>query len=150
MCSSFFRSRNLTPMSTIRMACSRPKLSSLMPCIYRLRSGKLSSNARVKSAIVPRQTTAITSGCAPVRDLLNEGHTVGLGTDVSGGFHPSILENVRQAVWVSRHLRATNRRHSKVIHRGRLVSRHSGRRRCRRARRPSGRLSTSAKRGMRR
>ncbi|CAO2647948.1 Nn.00g088700.m01.CDS01 [Neocucurbitaria sp. VM-36] len=52
----------------------------------------------------PASNTAITSGCAPIRELLNEGHTIGLGTDVSGGFHPSILENVRQAVWVSRHL----------------------------------------------
>ncbi|OAL49484.1 guanine deaminase [Pyrenochaeta sp. DS3sAY3a] len=52
----------------------------------------------------PASNTAITSGCAPVRTLLDEGITVGLGTDVSGGFHPSILENVRQAVWVSRHL----------------------------------------------
>ncbi|KAF2828579.1 guanine deaminase [Ophiobolus disseminans] len=31
-------------------------------------------------------------------------HTLGLGSDVSGGFHPSILENCRQAIWVSRHL----------------------------------------------
>lgn len=52
----------------------------------------------------PASNTAITSGCAPIRDLLNEGHTIGLGTDVSGGFNPSILENVRQAIWVSRHL----------------------------------------------
>lgn len=52
----------------------------------------------------PASNTAITSGCCPVRTFLNEGHTVGLGTDVSGGFHPSILENVRQAIWVSRHL----------------------------------------------
>jgi guanine deaminase len=52
----------------------------------------------------PASNTAITSGCCPVRTLLNEGHTIGLGTDVSGGFHPSILENVRQAIWVSRHL----------------------------------------------
>ncbi|KAF2133343.1 guanine deaminase [Dothidotthia symphoricarpi CBS 119687] len=52
----------------------------------------------------PASNTAITSGCAPVRTLLDEGHTVGLGTDVSGGFHPSILENVRQCIWVSRHL----------------------------------------------
>ncbi|KAF2852425.1 guanine deaminase [Plenodomus tracheiphilus IPT5] len=52
----------------------------------------------------PASNTAITSGCAPIRDLLNEGHTIGLGTDVSGGFHPSILENVRQSIWVSRHL----------------------------------------------
>jgi guanine deaminase len=52
----------------------------------------------------PASNTAITSGCCPVRTLLSEGHVVGLGTDVSGGFHPSILENVRQAIWVSRHL----------------------------------------------
>jgi guanine deaminase len=52
----------------------------------------------------PASNTAITSGCAPVRSLLEEGHTIGLGTDVSGGFSPSILENVRQAIWVSRHL----------------------------------------------
>jgi|SRR5690242_12447604 len=52
----------------------------------------------------PCSNTAITSGCAPVRQLLDEGHTIGLGTDVSGGFHPSILENVRHAVWTSRHL----------------------------------------------
>lgn len=39
---------------------------------------------------------------APIRELLDEGHTIGLGTDVSGGFHPSILENVRHAVWTSR------------------------------------------------
>jgi guanine deaminase len=52
----------------------------------------------------PASNTAITSGCCPVRTLLEEGHTIGLGTDVSGGFHPSILENVRQAIWVSRHL----------------------------------------------
>lgn len=52
----------------------------------------------------PASNTAITSGCAPIRSLLHQGHTIGLGTDVSGGFHPSILENVRQAVWTSRHL----------------------------------------------
>ena len=52
----------------------------------------------------PASNTAITSGLCPVRTLLEEGHVVGLGSDVSGGFSPSILENVRQAVWVSRHL----------------------------------------------
>jgi len=52
----------------------------------------------------PCSNTAITSGCAPIRELLEEGHTIGLGTDVSGGFHPSILENVRHAIWTSRHL----------------------------------------------
>ncbi|KAF2797389.1 guanine deaminase [Melanomma pulvis-pyrius CBS 109.77] len=50
----------------------------------------------------PASNTALTSGCAPVRDLLNAGIAVGLGTDVSGGFSPSILEECRQAIWVSR------------------------------------------------
>ncbi|KAF1959910.1 guanine deaminase [Byssothecium circinans] len=50
----------------------------------------------------PASNTALTSGCCPVRELLDEGLTVGLGTDVSGGFSPSILEQVRQAIWVSR------------------------------------------------
>lgn len=50
----------------------------------------------------PASNTAITSGCAPVREYLNEGLTLGLGTDVSGGFSPSILEECRQAIWVSR------------------------------------------------
>jgi len=50
----------------------------------------------------PASNTALTSGCCPVRELLSAGITVGLGTDVSGGFSPSILEEVRQAIWVSR------------------------------------------------
>jgi guanine deaminase len=37
-----------------------------------------------------------------VRDYLNEGITVGLGTDVSGGYSPSILEAARQACLSSR------------------------------------------------
>jgi guanine deaminase len=60
--------------------------------------------SKSKISHCPASNTAITSGCCPVRTLLDEGHTIGLGTDVSGGFHPSILENVRQAIWVSRHL----------------------------------------------
>lgn len=59
-------------------------------------------NAKISHC--PASNTAITSGCAPIRTLLDEGHIIGLGTDVSGGFHPSILENVRQCIWVSRHL----------------------------------------------
>ncbi|KAF1920895.1 hypothetical protein BDU57DRAFT_28512 [Ampelomyces quisqualis] len=59
---------------------------------------------KAKISHCPASNTAITSGCCPVRSLLDEGHTIGLGTDVSGGFSPSILENVRQAIWVSRHL----------------------------------------------
>jgi guanine deaminase len=65
---------------------------------------KLILERKSKISHCPASNTAITSGCAPIRSLMEEGHTIGLGTDVSGGFSPSILENVRQAIWVSRHL----------------------------------------------
>ncbi|GLI79228.1 hypothetical protein PoHVEF18_007556 [Penicillium ochrochloron] len=50
----------------------------------------------------PASNSALGSGIAPVRTLLDEGITVGLGTDVSGGYSPSILEAARQACLVSR------------------------------------------------
>ncbi|KAF2813922.1 guanine deaminase [Mytilinidion resinicola] len=62
----------------------------------------------------PASNTALTSGCAPVRDLLDRGITVGLGTDVSGGFSPSILEMARQAIWVSRHVAMHEGDHAKL------------------------------------
>lgn len=52
----------------------------------------------------PASNTAITSGRCKVRELIDTGIDVGLGTDVSGGFSPSILESARQAIWVSRHV----------------------------------------------
>lgn len=52
----------------------------------------------------PASNSAITSGAARVRWLLDAGIDVGLGTDVSGGYSPSILEAVRQALLVSRHV----------------------------------------------
>ncbi|KAJ5551447.1 hypothetical protein N7535_000603 [Penicillium sp. DV-2018c] len=50
----------------------------------------------------PASNSALGSGICPVRTLLDEGITVGLGTDVSGGYSPSILEAVRQACLASR------------------------------------------------
>ncbi|KAJ5166605.1 uncharacterized protein N7482_005386 [Penicillium canariense] len=55
-----------------------------------------------KVAHCPASNSALGSGLAPVRLMLNEGVTVGLGTDVSGGYSPSILETARQACLVSR------------------------------------------------
>jgi guanine deaminase len=55
----------------------------------------------------PASNSALGSGIAPVRQLLESGVTVGLGTDVSGGYSPSILEAARQACLVSRLLRHT-------------------------------------------
>ncbi|NHO34412.1 amidohydrolase family protein [Acetobacter sp. LMG 1636] len=40
----------------------------------------------------------------PIRHLLDEGTACGLGTDISGGYSPSILENARQAVVAARML----------------------------------------------
>lgn len=46
--------------------------------------------------------TSLSSGLCPVRELLDEGIDVGLGTDVSGGYSSSILVAAREAGMVSR------------------------------------------------
>ncbi|KAK9477888.1 hypothetical protein V1514DRAFT_99471 [Lipomyces japonicus] len=56
----------------------------------------------------PISNSALTSGEARVRWLLQSGIKVGLGTDVSGGYAPSILHTARQALLVSRHLAMKN------------------------------------------
>ncbi|ANB16024.1 guanine deaminase [Sugiyamaella lignohabitans] len=50
----------------------------------------------------PISNSSIGSGLAPVRSLLNKNIKMSLGTDVSGGYSPSILEVCRQALTVSR------------------------------------------------
>ncbi|OBT86124.1 hypothetical protein VE02_05400 [Pseudogymnoascus sp. 03VT05] len=55
-----------------------------------------------KIAHCPASNSALGSGLAVVRTMLNEGLTVGLGTDASGGYSPGILEAARQACLVSR------------------------------------------------
>ncbi|GAB7339530.1 hypothetical protein MBLNU457_6143t1 [Dothideomycetes sp. NU457] len=57
-----------------------------------------------KIAHCPCSNTCLTSGAAPVRNMLDAGLDIGLGTDVSGGYSPSILEEVRQCILVSRHV----------------------------------------------
>lgn len=58
----------------------------------------------------PCSNSALGSGAAPVRRLLRDhGVACGLGTDVSGGYSPSVLETARQAVLVSRHVALANR-----------------------------------------
>ena len=52
----------------------------------------------------PASNSALGSGFCLVRDLLDAGVDVGLGTDVSGGYSASVLEAVRQACLVSRHV----------------------------------------------
>ena len=57
-----------------------------------------------KVAHCPCSNSSITSGEARVRWLWEQGIDVGLGTDMSGGYSPSILEAARQAALVSRHV----------------------------------------------
>lgn len=55
----------------------------------------------------PVSNAALTSGAARVRRLLDEGIVVGLGTDVSGGYSPSVLEAARHATITSRFVALT-------------------------------------------
>jgi len=52
----------------------------------------------------PVSNTSLSSGLCPVRELLDQGVEVGLGTDVSGGYSASILVAAREAAMVSRTL----------------------------------------------
>lgn len=64
----------------------------------------LISSRGAKVSHCPCSNSSITSGAARVRWLWSKGIEVGLGTDVSGGYSPSVLEAARQAVLVSRHV----------------------------------------------
>lgn len=63
---------------------------------------QLIHDRKAKIAHCPTSNSALGSGICPVRSHLSEGLTVGLGTDVSGGYSPNILEVARQACLVSR------------------------------------------------
>ena len=65
---------------------------------------KLCAEKGVGIAHCPISNTGLTSGEAKVRWMLEGGVKVGLGTDCSGGYSPSILESARQASNVSRHV----------------------------------------------
>ncbi|KAG7155145.1 Guanine deaminase-like 2 [Homarus americanus] len=52
----------------------------------------------------PNSNTSLCSGLCDVRKLLQQGIKVGLGTDCSGGYSPSILDSLRRALDVSRTL----------------------------------------------
>lgn len=65
----------------------------------------------------PVSNSSISSGVCPVRELLDHSIQVGLGTDVSGGWSPSILVAVREAAMVSRIIAARDR-DSRIQERG--------------------------------
>ncbi|CAK1593970.1 unnamed protein product [Parnassius mnemosyne] len=58
----------------------------------------------VSIAHCPASNTRLKSGLCPVRKLLNNHITVGLGTDVSGGDSATILDAMRRTMDVSTHL----------------------------------------------
>lgn len=57
----------------------------------------------------PVSNSCLSSGLCPVRQFLDEGIEVGLGTDVSGGYSPSVLLAAREAGVVSRVLSSVQR-----------------------------------------
>lgn len=59
---------------------------------------------RAKVAHCPCSNACLTSGEARLRWLWDRGIDVGLGTDMSGGYSPSVLEAARQAALVSRYV----------------------------------------------
>ncbi|GAP24590.1 guanine deaminase [Gluconobacter frateurii NBRC 101659] len=64
-------------------------------------------------------SNAFFAGAAlPVRDVLDEHVHCGLGTDISGGYSPSIFENARQAVLTSRLLESGTNPHLPASERG--------------------------------
>jgi guanine deaminase len=65
---------------------------------------KLISTRESKISHCPCSNSSLTSGEAQVRWMWEKGIQVGLGTDMSGGYSPSILEAARQATLTSRHL----------------------------------------------
>lgn len=64
----------------------------------------LIAERKAKVSHCPCSNSSLTSGAAKVRWMWEKGIEVGLGTDMSGGYSPSILESARQAALVSRHV----------------------------------------------
>ncbi|KAJ0172179.1 hypothetical protein K1T71_012152 [Dendrolimus kikuchii] len=61
----------------------------------------LLANKGVSVAHCPASNTRLRSGLCPVRRIINNNITVGLGTDVSGGDNASILDAIRRSMDVS-------------------------------------------------
>ncbi|CAG7713642.1 unnamed protein product [Allacma fusca] len=68
----------------------------------------LMKNSNAGIAHCPTSNMCLLSGLCPVRKYLNAGLKVGLGTDVSGGYSPSILEAMRHAILASKVLNITS------------------------------------------
>lgn len=64
--------------------------------------GEMFAELGVSIAHCPMANSYFSSAVAPIQRFREQGIHVGLGTDISGGYSPSMYENIRQAVVVSR------------------------------------------------
>ena len=64
--------------------------------------GEMFAELGVSIAHCPMANSYFSSAVAPIQRFRRQGIHVGLGTDISGGYSPSMYENIRQAVLVSR------------------------------------------------
>lgn len=66
--------------------------------------GQIFKETGTAVAHCPISNAYFANGVIPIRRLLKQGVTIGLGTDISGGFSPSLYDNIKQAVMSSRML----------------------------------------------
>lgn len=64
--------------------------------------GEMFAELGVAVAHCPMANSYFSSSVAPIRRFREQGIHVGIGTDISGGYSPSMYENIRQAVLCSR------------------------------------------------
>ena len=79
-----------------------PQTLLVHACHFTSEEVKLVKERGSKISHCPVSNSSLGSGLCPVRELLDEGLDVGLGTDVSGGYSYSILVAAREAGIVSR------------------------------------------------
>ncbi|MCJ1234053.1 hypothetical protein MMC14_002011 [Varicellaria rhodocarpa] len=79
-----------------------PKTLLVHACHFSPDEVKLVKERGSKISHCPVSNSSLGSGICPVRELLDEGLDVGLGTDVSGGYSYSILAAAREAGVTSR------------------------------------------------
>ncbi|KAJ1974070.1 hypothetical protein H4R35_003789 [Dimargaris xerosporica] len=89
-----YRDHGLLATQTILAHCVHPHPGEL----------ELLANHQVGVAHCPNSNFMLQSGVANVREMLRHHLAVGLGTDVSGGSSPSLLDATRQALMASRTL----------------------------------------------
>ncbi|KAK3094563.1 hypothetical protein FSP39_003454 [Pinctada imbricata] len=64
----------------------------------------------------PNSNLSLRSGLLDVQQVLKDGVRIGLGTDVSGGYSPSLLDGIRTAIHVSNTLAIYNKEYKPITH----------------------------------